>query len=258
MAITRTAGAWASGSTTCAPGLPATPQAGDLHVIYIGSKPYSATINTLAGWTLIAGTNGSNGTVANNTDVGSVVWAAFYRYWVAEDTASPSFSITNGNVTLGLCVRFRPTSGYRINTPVGCKGSDNTSGTGFSLTMDANPGITTADVLSTFSTIAGDNSTFGTPTITATGATIGTVTESPATEGTSTTGYDLEASASTAVVSSGDASAAPVVGWTLSVAQTGGGAFVRIRETASPDDLSTRILGMSDDPTPGMMMISGG
>ena len=231
-----------------------------MHVIYIGCKPYSTSIGAPAGglWELITGTEGSNGTVANNTDVGSVHWAAFYRYWVAGDTASPSFSISSGNVTRGLCVRFRPSSGYRINTPVGCKGWDNTSGTDYLATTDANPGITTADVLNNFTTIAGDNSTFGTPTITATGATIGAVTESPATEGTSTTGYDLEASASTAVVSSGDASAAPVVGWTLSVAQTGGGAFVRIRETVSPDDLSTRILGMSDDPTPGMMMISGG
>jgi hypothetical protein len=229
-----------------------------LHVIYIGFKPYSAGIGAPAGWTLITGTNGSNGTVANNTDVGSVRWEAHYRYWVAGDTASPSFSITSGNVTLGLCVRFRPSSGYRINTPVGCKGWDNTSGTDYLATMDANPGITTADVLNVFTTIAGDNSTFGTPTITATGATIGAVTESPATEGTTNTGYDLEASASTAVVSSGDASAAPVVGWTLSVAQTGGGAFVRIRETASPDDLSTKMLGMPINLTPDMMMISGG
>ena len=233
MAITRTAGAWVNGSTTCAPALPATPQAGDLHVIYIGGKPYSITIVELAGWTLITGTDGQNGTVASGTDVGSVRWAAFYRYWQSGDSGTPTFTVTGGNVVLGVAVRFRPTAGSTINTPAGCKGYDNTSGTDYSATMDANPGITTADVLNNFTTIAGNNSTFGTPTMTATGATIGAVTENPATEGTTTTGNDLEASASTAVVSSGSATAAPVVGWTLSVAQTGGGAFVRIRETVN-------------------------
>jgi hypothetical protein len=256
MAITITAGAWASGSTACAPGLPATPQAGDVHVIFITGKPYTTVINTLAGWTAITGTDGTNGTVANATDAGSVHWAAFYRYWQSGDSSAPSFSITSGNTTLGVAIRFRPTGGYTIDTPVGCKGFDVSSGTGYSATMDADPGITVGDAIVNFTGLPGNNATFGSPTITATGATIGTVTEDPATEGTTATGLDSEASSATATCTAGTSSAAPVVGWTLSVAQTGGGALVRIRETISAvsDDLSSKFLLANT----GVFVISGG
>jgi hypothetical protein len=202
-----------------------------LHVIYIGGKPYSTTINTLAGWTAISGTNGTNGTTESGVDVGSVHWAAFYRYWQTGDTATPTFSITSGNVTLGLAVRYRPTAGSAINVPVGAKGSDTSSGLGYSATMDANPGIKAGDALRNFTTIAGNNASFATPTITITGATLSTVTESPSTEGSTTTGNDLEASCSAATVTAGTASAAAVVGWALSQNQTGGGALIRVSET---------------------------
>lgn len=230
-AITTTAGAWAAGSTTCAPAIPATPAAGDLMIAYVGTKPYNTTIGTPAGWTAIANTNITNGTVANNTDVGSVHIASFYRYWQSGD-AAPSISITTGNVALCVIHRYRPTGGYTLDTPVGTNGIDTSSGTGYSATMAADPGITTGDMMSHFTTIAGNNATFATPTITATGATIGTVTENPATEGTTATGLDLESSAATATCTAGTSSAAPVGGWTLSVAQTGASNFIRTRETA--------------------------
>jgi len=229
MAIVITAGAWASGSTSVTPALPATPQAGDVHILFVGSKPFSDTIGTPNGWTPITGTDGTNGSVANGTDVGSVNRAAFYRVWQSGD-ANPTVSITSGNVTLAVIHRLRPTSGSVIDTPVGVAGNDTSSGTGYSATMASNPGITAADVLVAGTVIAGNNSTFGSPTMSATGLTIGTVTENPATEGTTGTGLDLEASSSTATVTSGTASAAAVIGWTLSVAQTGSTILVRIRE----------------------------
>lgn len=232
MAITITAGAWASGSTAPAPALPASPQAGDVHVLFIGCKPYSATINTPNGWTPITDTNGTNGTTANGTDVGSVHVAAFYRIWQSGDS-NPTISITSGNTALACIHRLRPTAGSTIQTPVGHRGSDTSSGTGFSCTMGADIGITAGDAIVSYSYIAGNNATFGTPTLAATGVTFGTVTENPATEGSTTTGYDCEASASTALPSAGPSSAAAVVGWTLSVAQTGMANLIRIREIAN-------------------------
>ena len=231
MTIAITAGAWAAGSTAPAPALPATPQAGDLHVLFVGSKPYTTTINTPAGWTPIPNTNGTNGTVANGTDVGSVHVAAFYRYWQSGD-AGPAISITSGNTALACIHRFRPTAGSTIDAPVGEKGSDTTSGTGFSCTMGSDIGITGGDAVVAYSYLPGNNATFATPTLSATGVTFGTVTENPATEGTTATGLDCEASASTALPSAGPSSAAAIVGWTLSVAQTGMSNLVRIRETA--------------------------
>jgi len=233
MAITITAGAWAAGSTAPAPALPASPQAGDVHVLFIGCKPYTATINTPSGWTLITNTNGTNGTVANGTDVGSVAVAAFYRVWQSGD-ANPTISITSGNTALACIHRFRPTAGSTIDTPVGEKGSDTTSGTGFSCTMGSDIGITAGDAVVGYSYLPGNNATFATPTLSATGVTFGTVTENPATEGATATGLDCEASACTALPSAGPSSAAAVVGWTLSVAQTGMSNLIRIRETAAP------------------------
>jgi hypothetical protein len=258
MAITITAGAWAAGTTSVAPAFPASPLVGDIHIIFVGSKPYNTTHSTPTGFTLISGTNATNGTVANGVDVGSVHMSAFYRRFVTGDTA-PSCGVTSGNVALGVCYRFRPSTGFSLYNPVGAYGSDTTSGTGFSCTMASNIGIDAGDALVAASVIAGDNSTFGTPTLTATGVTMGTVTENPATEGTTTGGNDLEASGMSALPSAGPASAAAVVGWTLSVAQTGMSVLARVREHEAR---CTKILGIEGDIHQllgsGYTLISGG
>ena len=93
----RAAGAWAAGSTAPAPTIPAGTTTGDIMLLYVGCKPYNATINTPSGWTAIAAASGSNGTTANGTDTGSVLWATFYREWLS-GAANPTISITSGNV----------------------------------------------------------------------------------------------------------------------------------------------------------------
>lgn len=256
MAITITAGAWQFGSTSVPATLPVgTPQAGDVHVLFVGCKPYSATINTPSGWTPITNTDGTNGTVANSTDLGSVCVASFYRVWQSGD-GNPTVSITSGNTALACIHRFRPTSGSTIDTPVGEKGSDTTSGTAFSCTMGSDIGITAGDAVVGYSYLPGNNSTFASPTLSAAGVTFGTVTENPATEGSTATGLDCEASACTALPSAGPSSGAATVGWTLSVAQTGMSNLIRIRETAgaSGSDMHTAM----PDINSGMLMIGGG
>ncbi len=225
----RTPGAWTAGTTSVASiPLPTGNAAGDVNIIFVGCKPFNADIVVPAGWELIPGSDGANGSTASGIDTGSVLWKSFYRFWRSGD-AAVTVTVTSGNVALGYMGGFSKAAGKEWLIAA-AKGSDTTSGTGFSLTMDANPGITNGDFLVTGSVIAGDNSTFGTPTLTAASATIGAVTERPATEGTTALGNDLEASASTASCTAGTATAAPVVGWTLSVAQTGGGNIIRLRE----------------------------
>jgi hypothetical protein len=234
MAITaRVPAVWAAGSTSVAPGLPVAIGAGDIMILFVGSKPFSDTINTPSGWTLLSAGEGTNGSVASGVDVGSVHWATFYRLWQSGD-ASPTVSITSGNVTLACINGFSKDGGMNWDTPVAAKGSDTSSGTDFSLTFDADPGITANDMLVMGFVIAGNNSTFGLPTLTAASATIGTVTESPAVEGATATGNDLEATAAYALCTAGTGTAAPVGGSTLSVAQTGGGSIVRLREVTPP------------------------
>lgn len=233
MAITlRAAGAWAAGTTSVAPTIPGGTAAGDIMLLHVVCKPFSATINTPTGWTLVPGTDGANGSTASGIDSGSVQQKTFFRLWVTGD-GTPTVSITSGNVALGVIKSFQKASAAGWAHPLGAKGSDTSSGTGFSLTMDQDPGITNGDMLDAVSVIAGDNSTFGTPTMTATSATLAAVTESPATEGTTAGGNDLEATAGHSACTAGTATAAPVVGWTLSVAQTGGGALTRLREIVS-------------------------
>ena len=224
----RAAGAWAAGTTSVAPALPTGVAAGDIMVLFVGCKPYNATIVVPTGWTLVTGTDGANGTTAMGVDTGSVLWKAMTREWVS-GVAAPTVSITTGNVALGVIHAFSRAAlaSWQI---AGAKGNDVTGGTDFLILMDANPGITNGDMLVHGAVIAGNNATFGTPTTTATGATIGTVTESPATEGTTALGNDLEASASYAACTAGTAIVAPTCGWTTSVAQTGGGSIVRLRE----------------------------
>jgi len=224
----RTPGAWASGSTSVAPALPASPAVGDMMLLFVGCKPYTATINQPTGWTR-SGTQQTSGSTASGTDTGSVTWSVFYRQYQSGDSA-PTVSITNGNVALGVIHGFSKTTSNWI-TPVAYFGSDTSSGTGYSATASGSSGnLTAGDALLHATVIAGNDATFGTPTITATSATIGTVTESPSTEGSTTTGNDLEASSATAAVTAGTSSADAVCGWTLSVAQTGGSVLVRLRE----------------------------
>jgi hypothetical protein len=230
MAISIAVTAWSASSTSPTPTLPASPQAGDLHVLFIVGKPYNLTRNTPSGWTLISGSDGTNGTTASGTQVGSVSWAAYYRYWQSGD-GNPSISWTSGFPTEAVIIRFRPDSGYTIDTPVGAKGSDTSSGTGYSATMSTDPGLAAGDVVAHFTGTPNNLAVFSSPTISATGVIFGTVTLQNKIE--TTTGADGSAALATAPVSSGTSSAAAVCGWTLGAASTGGGSLVRIRETAA-------------------------
>jgi hypothetical protein len=224
----RTAGAWAAGTTSVAPALPASSGAGDIMILFVGCKPYNASIGTPTGWTLLSAGSGANGTTGSGIDSGSVLWATFYREWQTGD-AAPTVTITSGNVSLGCINGFTKGATECWATPLAGKGSDTTSGTGYSITSDVNMGIKSGDYVLHGSVIAGNNSTFGTPTLTATSATMAASTESPATEGSTANGNDLEASCAYANCTAGTSSAAPVGGWTLSVAQTGGGSITRLR-----------------------------
>lgn len=234
MAITPlTAGAWAAGSTSIAPALPASPVAGTRMFLFVGCKPFNATINTPSGWTLIPAGSGSNGTVADGVDVGSVLWATFWRDWVSGD-AAPTVSITSGNVSLGCINGFVKDAGAMWVAPESRSANDTSSDTTLDIGSFTPIALIVDDYILHGAVIAGNNATFGTPTIDATGFTFGAVTESPATEGTTATGNDLEASCSRAICASGSGDALLFAHWTLSANQTGGGSNTRIRQSFMP------------------------
>lgn len=229
-------GAWSAGTTSVSPAKHASTAAGHMQILQVGCKPFNATINTPNGWNLVSGTDGANGSTASGIDTGSVRWATFWRIFVGGDT-DPTVSITSGNVALAAIISFSKLAGTTWATPVGAKGSDTSSGTGFSLTMDANPGVQAGDMLQCFGVLPGNNATFGSPTLTITGCTIGTVVDN--TEGATAQGDDLESCTSHAPCTAGTASAAAVAGWTLSANQTGGGSITRLREILEFSDTAT-------------------
>lgn len=225
----RASSAFAAGTTSVVGTIPTGTVAGDIMLLHVNCKPFSATIVTPAGWEIVAGSNGANGAVASGIDTGSVQWTTFWRLWQTGD-GNVTVTITSGNVALACIKSFSKNSANIWVTPTGAKGSDTTSGTPFSITMDVDPGITTGDMIAGSTVLAGNDSNFGAPGITAASATIGTVTESPG-EGATASGDDLESISFYALCTAGTATAPAVVTSTLSVAQTGGGNITRLRET---------------------------
>ena len=222
------AGAWVEGTTSVTPGLPAGMAAGDVMVLFVGCKPFSATIVEPTGWTLIPGSDGADGTVANVGGAGSVLWAAFQRAWQSGD-AAPVVTITSGSISGGVTHGY--SKGAGTWDVAAAKGSDAVSDTALSLTMDADPGITAGDHLAGFAIIP-DNQTMVTPTLTAASATIGTPNKQPATSLSTASAEDLAATGLEVACTAGTATAAAVQGWTLGGAETGGGCLVRLRESA--------------------------
>lgn len=227
--------AWVAGTTSAAPTIHASTAAGHMMILFMNGKPFSGTIVTPTGWELVEGSNGTNGSTASGIDTGSVQWAAFWRLWQPGD-GTPTVPFTSGSVCLAVINSFsKSVAGSRWAVPIGAKGSDITSGTGFSLTMDVDPGITVGDRVTGSMVLAGNNATFGSPAMTATSATFGAVAE-PQGEGATAQGDDLESISFHANCDAGTASAAAVTSATLSIAQTGGGCIVRLREVVLPND----------------------
>ena len=223
----RETGGWGDGTTSVSRNVPTGTTTGDIMLLFVGCKPFDATIVTPSGWTKLDAGSGTNGTTASGVDTGSVQWATFYREWQSGDTTT-TVTITGGNVGLCTTQSFKNAGANPWAIPVAAKGSDTSSDTTFSLAMDADPSITANDMLMHYAVVAGDGLTIFTPTLTATSATIGTVTDNGG--GFTALGDDLGGSCSYALCTAGSATAAPVCGWTLSVAQTGGGSIVRLRE----------------------------
>lgn len=224
----RTPGAWAEGTTSVTPALPAASAVGDMMICIVGAKPYNCTIATPTGWTAISAQQ-TNGSTASSVDDGSVTWRAFYRIKESGD-GNPAITVTSGNVALA-CVHSYSKTQAVWSTPTAYHGSDTSSGPNLNLTFASSSGaLTSGDELISFMVIPTDTPNPASPTIAATSATIGTVTESPSTDGSSTLGDDLRASTATASVTAGTASADATGSWTFLASTTGGGSLIRLRE----------------------------
>jgi hypothetical protein len=213
--------------------------AGDHAFICVDFKrPGSATLATPGGWTKIVDAQVGTGTPgAGDGPIGLMV---FYAQVDASGTLTLP-TLTLGGTTTGSLIQAGLIV-YRGDLGIGsfldyaiASGSDTTSGTGFSVTGDVDPGLTTNDRLLVFGALTtGSTITFtANPSFTSTGVTYGTVS-SPWLTSTNT-GDDARSFCYRATATAGTSSAAPVVAGTLDGNSTGGAAFLRFRERAFTD-----------------------
>jgi hypothetical protein len=221
-----------TGSTSVTPGLPASLADGDGVLITVVAKPDTATINTPAGWTLIADVAGGGGTTGNQ--VGPTRQAKFFREKDASWSTMPAVSVTGGSSSAAIASRYTKdsTKEWDLAAATGTFGTGGTTTNG-AATLGSDPGIASGDMVEVSYSTMDEAPTWSAQNVTATGATFGSVTErSEAIE--TTTGNDIGGMMFTAACTAGASSAAPAIAATLSIAGRGTVSLVRLREVA-PD-----------------------
>jgi hypothetical protein len=212
MAITyQSASALAYSASAPVVTLPATINAGDLLVAFVGIKPDTATCATPSGWTALGNTAGGGGTTG--ADTGPTRIYAFYKVAVGtEDGTTVTFTLgTSPNVGWAQAYRLSNATG---NWSLGyAGGTDSTTGTAWSVTTSSDPGITAGDLCLVGSVIPTDVTTpsqFSAEAISATGVSAwGTMVE--VSEPDTSTGSDLGGFVFYVPVTTGTATAAPVI-----------------------------------------------
>lgn len=231
MSVTwQTAGAFDTGTSSCAPGLPASTAAGNLLVIGCTFGNGNDTpLDTPAGWTLIpdslefGGDGGAYGTDSGNRGV-----MAFLR--IADGTEGATVTVTNPGsgtttrVTSAQIMRFTKT-GDAWNVKAS-NGEDNTDAAGYSVTADSVLIPANGDQGIAVTGWNPDSATAGTPTLTWDGvATTCTQAQSIA----STQGADVRFLIYRRNLA-GTGGSAPVFATTASAAVTGATAFLLIHD----------------------------
>jgi hypothetical protein len=227
----------ASGGTSVSPAYPSGLTSTNQIVLIVGQKPSTAnggTVTTPSGWTLRDSLTGAGG---YGTTLGADTGNTNLRFYTKDtvtgnETGNLSVTIGTNNVTWAFMVRV-PTNGGTISYG-SSDGSDTTAGN-VSVTLAANPGLTTDDLLIWAMCVPTDVSTpnqFSAHAISATGATFDTPTEFN--EPDSQTGNDIGGFSAWTTVASGTASAAPTITATAGGTTTnvrGPLVLLRLRET---------------------------
>jgi hypothetical protein len=229
----RSAGAVTSvtgSATSLAPGLPGSLVNGDLVLLFVMTKPDTATVTTPTDWTLVADVAGGGGTNGNGT--GPTRQTVFMREKTAGWSAMPTVAVTSGNSSAAQAFAYSKTAAAWI--VAAATGSYSGNGTAWSATMGSDPGIAAGDWVVCGSSNQDEGPTWSAQAITATGISAwGTATErSEVIE--ATTGLDMGGMVFDRPVTTGTSSAAPVVTATTSAASRGTQTVIRLRDGAPP------------------------
>jgi len=224
------AGAAVGGTTTLAPACPAVVASGNILLLCIGGKYPANLPSTPAGWNLL--TSYSGGAGASGVDIGQAYAIVFYR--VADGTEGSTtinVTVTSGNTCKAQILRYTKSASFEWGIAA-TGGSQNTGGTAWAVTGDADPNLNSGDMMIAFSGVNSDVASFSLESATALGVTFGTMTERIDTS--TTNGDDCAMFASEHPVTTGPSSAAIVYAATGSATSTnapaGATMFVRLFE----------------------------
>ncbi len=239
MAITfGNVGATAFGTTSCAPGIPATTAAGDMLILFTSDKYPPAAPDTPAGWNFIGSATGGAG--ATGIDSGGVVCAAYFRIADGTEGATVTVSCVGGNVTYGKIARYTKAANEQWLVSGPSVGSFALGTVSWATTGDAMLDMLAGDRIIAVSSINSDTYTYSAQSVAVAGVVIGTQAERQ--DGGTSTGDDVGIVMSDHVVTSGVPASAPAFTMTASGASAGvspAGATVMFRLRAIAPSYTT-------------------
>jgi len=229
----RATGTWLATTGNSAftiPTSPAAPQAGDLMVLFYGTKPYNDAPTIDQSWTNAGAA--TDGTVAAGVDVGSMQARIFYKVHTGTET-NPTVTNATNNVSSGVIVVFSKDPAKAWDLQFG-GGGDNTVGQAFSTTSTTTFSFIPNDVVAAFCATRSDQGSPGVPTLSATSITFSAFDTEPATAFTTQSGGDMAAISGFSTVTAGSAVGNLTFSATLNAAHTGSTYAVRMREVDPP------------------------
>ena len=191
---------WTVSVNTVTPSAPTGVAVGDLVVMTLVSKYDDATVATPpSGWT-------DQGAVSNTgrptgVDNGNLRMRVWTRVWQSGDTM-PTLDPTPNNVSVGHATAYRVAAGKVFNVQSSVTADDTT---GSPSAHTSSLALTVGDILHIDHCLNGDAPTYGTVTLTATGATMSAVSTNTA-DSSTTSGTDLRYRSVRYTVNSGSAS----------------------------------------------------
>jgi len=225
----RASGAWVATTANQTVTIPAGTVAGDLMVMFYGTKPYNDVPTIDQSWNNAGAA--TDGTVAAGNDVGSMQARIFWKIHTGTET-NPTVTNATNNVSSVVIVSFSKDALKNWDLAFG-GGGDATAGTGFSA-VTPSLDLATNDFVASFITTRSDAGTIGTFTTTAAGMTFGTFVSQPAAGFVTASGGDMSARAGYNTITAGTATTAVTVAATLGAAHTGSMFLVRMREVDPP------------------------
>jgi hypothetical protein len=231
----RAVGTWAAGTanqTFAIPTSPSTPQAGDMMLLFYGTKPYNDAPSINNSWAELG--SATDGTTGAGIDVGSMRASIFWKIHTGTET-NPTVTNTTNNVSGGVIIVFSKASTASWATIAHGGAGDATAGTDFSATTAGTISFAANDLVAAFAALRSDAATQSSIALTASGITFGAFTESPASDLVSASGGDIAASGGYAAVSSGSGTVALTYSSTLAAGHTGSFYAARLRELPAQD-----------------------